>query len=90
MKDNIHLRWKGFGRKGCHTQSTVWTKALITQELANRLKQLIQIPKEIGIPDKPAAVVPQQKNSIVLATTTQQVRELDEKAKESKAALEER
>ena len=35
LKDNIRIRWKGFGWKECETRWTVRSKALTIQELAN-------------------------------------------------------
>jgi len=92
LKDNIRIRWKGFGWKECETRWTVRSKALTIQELANRLKQLIRMQKKSkwDIPDKPAAMVPQRKSIVFLGTATKQVRRLDEKAKEGESALEER
>ena len=42
------------------------------------------------MPDKPAAVVPQRKNIVFLGTVSNQAKNLDQKAKEGKVALEER
>ena len=92
LKDNIRIRWKGFGWSECETQWTVHGRALTVSELTNRVKEIIRMQNKHkwDVPEKPIAHVPQRKNIVFLGTASKQVKKLDQKAKEGEAALEER
>ena len=80
LKNNIQIRYKGFGWEDWKTK---WSNAGVQvsiPDLAKHLKKLIKTATRKDIPDKPEPTVPQRKSMPTMGTQTRQVQELDEKA----------
>ena len=79
LKDNIQIRYKGFGWEDWKTQWSHGNKSYTIPELSKILKDLIkeEKKKKRSIPDKPKVPIPQRKNMPVLGTETKQRAKLD-------------
>ena len=90
LKDNIRIRWIGYGWEECETK---WSKdrvQLSIAQLASRLKEIIKLQKKYKweIPETPNAKVPQRKCMPVLGQLTKQTMEMDKEANENIEELE--
>ena len=89
LKDNIRIRWIGYGWEECETK---WSKdrvQLSIAQLASCLKEIIKLQRKNKweIPETPNAKVPQQKCMPALGQLTKQTMEMDKKANENKEEL---
>ncbi len=82
LKDNINIRFLGFGWVDCHTTWSKNGKKKTTPELTDRLIEIIRMTRQREIPDKPPACVPQRKVMPLLGQLTSAVKEIDRKRKE--------
>ena len=89
MKDNIQIRFKGFGWDDWKTAWSHMGVQYTIQELAKILKGLItaEKKKKRTIPNKPPVPVPQRKSVPVLGTATSQRDKLDMVAREKEDDL---
>ena len=90
LKDNILIRYRGFGWEEWHT---TWSHACVEKsipQLEKRLKDLIKEEKKRKrpIPNKPDVPVPSRANMPVMGTATKQMALLDEKAAANKEEFE--
>jgi hypothetical protein len=58
LKDNVNIRFSGFGWVDCHTTWLKNGKKKTIPELTDRLIEIIKMTRQREIPDKPPACVP--------------------------------
>ena len=92
LKDNIQIRYKGFGWEDCKTPWSEGGSQKSVADLTNRLKELIRLENRYKwkIPTEPEVSVPKRKSLPVLGTQTHQAEELNRKASENKEAISKR
>ena len=92
LKDNIRIRWLGFGWEWCETKWSNNRVQLSIAQLASRLKEIIKLQNKnkLEVLDAPDAKVPQRKSMPVLGQLTKQTMEMDRKANENKEELDKR
>jgi hypothetical protein len=82
IKDNINIRWRGFGWS---EWATTWSKdgrGKTIQQLKSHFFELSD-KENRDIPDKPAPGIPLRKNMPIVGQLTSKVKDLDSKAMES-------
>ena len=79
LKDNIQIRYRGFGWEDWKSQWSRGNKAYSIPELTKRLKELMkeEKKKKRSIPDKPKIPIPQRKEMAILGTESSQRGKLD-------------
>ena len=89
LKDNIQIRYKGFGWEEWKTAWSSGGVQFSVQELAKILKELITAEKKRkrSVPEQPPVPVPQRKDTPVLGTATSQRDRLDDVAQEKEDEL---
>jgi len=92
LKDNIQIRYKGYG---WDSWKTSWSHAGIGKsvpELTQVLKDLIkkQRAEKLKKPDKPMVPIPKRKAMSIMGTPSDQIRRLDEAAAEKTDDFEQR
>ena len=80
LKDNIMMRFKGFGWQDAHTTWSKNGKKKTIPVLQDALINIINATKKRQIPDKPPIKVPQRKALPIIGHLTDRVRKLDEAA----------
>ena len=80
LKDNIQIRFKGFGWDDARTTWSKDGKKKSIAVLQSRLIEIITKTKKWNVPDKPPSRVPQRNELPVVGTLTRKVRMLDEAA----------
>lgn len=82
IKDNINIRWRGFGWS---EWATTWSKdgrGKTIQQLKSHFFELLD-KENRDIPDKPAPGIPLRKDMPIVGQLTSKVKDLDSKAMES-------
>ena len=89
LKDNIQIRFKGFGWDDWKTPWSHMGVQYTVQELAKVLKEMISAEnkKKRSIPSQPPVPVPQRKETPILGTATSQREKLDLLAQEKEDEL---
>ena len=82
LKDNIQIRFKGYGWAECYTAWSKDGKKKSVPQLQARLIEIINSTKGKQIPQKPPSRVPQRKNTAVVGTLCAKMKDLDRKAME--------
>lgn len=77
LKDNILMRFKGMGWVDAQTTWSKDGKKKTIPQLQQRLLEIIAITRGFEIRDKPPTKVPQRKQTAILGTLTNKVREMD-------------
>ena len=83
LKDNIQIRFMGFGWEDWHTTWSKNGKNKTIPELQRHLIDKINESKKRKIPTKPPTQVPQRKQMAVVGTLSAKAQELDRVAKET-------
>ena len=92
LKDNIQIRYKGFGWDEWKTHWSHGGISLSIPELTRRLKDLIKKEKtdKTPIPEKPKVPIPQRKNTPILGTMSAQRAKLDTKTMDNEDEFDEK
>jgi len=77
LKDNILMRFKGMGWVDAQTTWSKDGKKKTIPQLQQRLIEIIALTRGFEIRDKPPTKVPQRKQTAILGTLTNKVREMD-------------
>ena len=85
LKDNIQIRYRGYGWEHWKTPWSSGGRKLTIPDLTLRLKDLIKGEKKLKtrIPEKPKEPTPKRTETVQLGTATKQREILDQKAMEN-------